>query len=749
MKKSHGAQAAVGRGDDDVAAVLDTSRRARGRRRGAGPAGGGRSRRRRAAAWSRAAEAREQRAGEQEGGADPLGERRGRRASCARRPRSARRCCASRPLDASRRGPRAARAAPRCRGSAARCAAMTSSSVSRAQASSGSAAFLLPAGTTVPDSGTPPSMTNFSMRGGGRTGVGYRVPWYQPCPNDRATSLVPVLRVDGVRESCAGTCWRSRPHARVRARSSARTRSAGAWSGCCTTSTTSAIRTSRRATRGYALAELERLRLPGGLVRAVASHADYLGVSRDTPMEKTLLRGRRALRASSWPARTCARSGIDGLTPKSVKKKMKTPAFAAAVNREDAARGRRACSASTSTSTSRSSSRRSRRTRTSSASPASASPCPATPRRPRAAAGGATRVPALEARRPPPAAAAALAHSEMSSGRRRRRRSGARHGAATRNTAGVVERARRTGAATRRRGLGSASRSRPASRARPGIAQRHRRARAAERRPRARPAGSASRGTRRRDSTAHVRTSSHVEPLIDRQATPPVCRRRGGYGVRRPWCGIPRQIIVLEGDETGQELLEQAIRVLDPGLSSASTLELVHYDLSLEKRRETDNEVVHEAARGDARGRLRHQGRDDHARGQGRRRLPEPHPPRGGRRQGHRPHRAAASRASRPSPASTHPISVVRMAVDDAYGAKQWREGGRAATTRSPSGRRRSRARPAAPSPSTRSGRPSGCGGKVYGGPEVDGLPRLRGDAQGGDGRRGRPATPTSCTSPC
>ncbi len=39
----------------------------------------------------------------------------------------------------------------------------TSSSVSNAHASSGSAAFLLPAGTTVPVSGTPPSMTNFSM----------------------------------------------------------------------------------------------------------------------------------------------------------------------------------------------------------------------------------------------------------------------------------------------------------------------------------------------------------------------------------------------------------------------------------------------------------------------------------------------------------------------------------------------------------------------------------------------------------
>ena len=56
------------------------------------------------------------------------------------------------------------------------------------------------------------------------------------------------------------------------------------------------------------------------------------------------------------------------------------------------------------------------------------------------------------------------------------------------------------------------------------------------------------------------------------------------------------KIIVLEGDETGQELLEQSVRVLDPELLGIE-LELVHYDLSLEKRRETDNEIVHEAAR--------------------------------------------------------------------------------------------------------------------------------------------------------
>jgi putative nucleotidyltransferase with HDIG domain len=82
----------------------------------------------------------------------------------------------------------------------------------------------------------------------------------------------------------------------------------------------------------YALAELERLGFPEDMVRAVASHADYLGVSRDTPMEKTLF----AVDELSGFVMACAYvrpQGIDGLTPKSVKKKMKTPAFAAAVDR--------------------------------------------------------------------------------------------------------------------------------------------------------------------------------------------------------------------------------------------------------------------------------------------------------------------------------------------------------------------------------------------------------------------------------
>jgi len=87
-----------------------------------------------------------------------------------------------------------------------------------------------------------------------------------------------------------------------------------------------------------AMAELERLGYPPELVRAVASHADYLGVSRDTPMEKTLY----AVDELSGFVVACAYvrpEGIHGMTPKSVKKKLKTPAFAAAINRDDVRRG--------------------------------------------------------------------------------------------------------------------------------------------------------------------------------------------------------------------------------------------------------------------------------------------------------------------------------------------------------------------------------------------------------------------------
>ena len=88
----------------------------------------------------------------------------------------------------------------------------------------------------------------------------------------------------------------------------------------------------------YAMDELRRLGYPEELVRAVASHAPYLGVSRDSAMEKTLF----AVDELSGFILACAYvrpEGLVGMTPKSVKKKLKQPSFAAAVSRDEMRHG--------------------------------------------------------------------------------------------------------------------------------------------------------------------------------------------------------------------------------------------------------------------------------------------------------------------------------------------------------------------------------------------------------------------------
>jgi predicted hydrolase (HD superfamily) len=88
----------------------------------------------------------------------------------------------------------------------------------------------------------------------------------------------------------------------------------------------------------FALRELESRGYPPELVRAVASHADYLDVPRRTAMERALY----AVDELSGFVLACAYvrpDGLQGMTPKSVKKKLKQPSFAAAVSREDLQRG--------------------------------------------------------------------------------------------------------------------------------------------------------------------------------------------------------------------------------------------------------------------------------------------------------------------------------------------------------------------------------------------------------------------------
>ena len=84
--------------------------------------------------------------------------------------------------------------------------------------------------------------------------------------------------------------------------------------------------------------ELQSRGVDPEIVRAIASHADFMGVPRESQMEKTLY----AVDELSGFLLACAYvrpQGLEGLTPKSVKKKLKQPSFAAAVNREDVRAG--------------------------------------------------------------------------------------------------------------------------------------------------------------------------------------------------------------------------------------------------------------------------------------------------------------------------------------------------------------------------------------------------------------------------
>lgn len=87
-----------------------------------------------------------------------------------------------------------------------------------------------------------------------------------------------------------------------------------------------------------ALELLEGLDVDPEITHAIAAHAPYLGVEPETDAARALL-AVDELSGFVLAVAYVRPQGIHGMTPKSVKKKLKTPAFAAAVSREDVARG--------------------------------------------------------------------------------------------------------------------------------------------------------------------------------------------------------------------------------------------------------------------------------------------------------------------------------------------------------------------------------------------------------------------------
>ena len=133
-----------------------------------------------------------------------------------------------------------------------------------------------------------------------------------------------------------------------------------------------------------------------------------------------------------------------------------------------------------------------------------------------------------------------------------------------------------------------------------------------------------------------------------------------------------RTIVVMHGDQTGEELLQEGLRVLAPPVIGME-LDFQHFDLSLAHRRATKNEVVREAAAAMLQSGL----------GMKAATITPPDPNDVGSpnallreaingtvilRTGRRIPR------TRPVGGVHDPISIVRMAVDDAYNAKEWRE---------------------------------------------------------------------------
>lgn len=77
---------------------------------------------------------------------------------------------------------------------------------------------------------------------------------------------------------------------------------------------------------------------PEEVVRAIQSHANHTGVARTTPLEHHLFACDELCGFVVAVARVRP-DGFGGLAPKSVLKKLKTPAFAAGVNREEVREG--------------------------------------------------------------------------------------------------------------------------------------------------------------------------------------------------------------------------------------------------------------------------------------------------------------------------------------------------------------------------------------------------------------------------
>src|SRR5436190_6452145 len=210
---------------------------------------------------------------------------------------------------------------------------VTGSSVSRQAARIGSAPFLFPAARIVPLSGCFPSMTNASASAGATAIAGYASRLVAPTRDQAWQTLTKYTKSESLLRHALAVEASTAAYARKLGGDEEQWRVAALLHDFDYELHPTL---DKHPQDGAPILRDEGY--PEEVVETVLSHAEHLDLPRDTPLKKALF----ACDELSGFVHACALvrpTGLDGLEPKSVRKKLKQPSFASGVHREDVYKG--------------------------------------------------------------------------------------------------------------------------------------------------------------------------------------------------------------------------------------------------------------------------------------------------------------------------------------------------------------------------------------------------------------------------
>ncbi len=215
-------------------------------------------------------------------------------------------------------------------------ASVTGSSESRHAARIGSAPFLFPEARTWPESGKPPSITNDSANGLTTvedTGADYASWALTPSRDQAWSTLTAYTKSEALLRHALAVEASTASYARRFGEDEELWRVAAILHDFDYEIHPTL---DKHPQDGAAILRAEGY--PEVVIDAVLSHANHLDVPRDTPLKRSLF----ACDELSGFVHACGLvrpTGLEGLEPKSVKKKLKQPSFASGVSRDDVYEG--------------------------------------------------------------------------------------------------------------------------------------------------------------------------------------------------------------------------------------------------------------------------------------------------------------------------------------------------------------------------------------------------------------------------